>query len=140
MLSLCHGRGSFKRYQRGLRDPRHDVTTATGAPEGKGYSLLCVRYWASVFHLVVALVSFSRSRVTGNGSAVRQVMFSLGDFVVLKGFWSKLAPGGVITVWSGDDSAWHHRLMLVPARSGRYAILTSGRRLSCESAWRRRCE
>ena len=57
-------------------------------------------------------------------AVLAQLTLSLCDFVV-KEVWSKLAPGGCITARRNDYFAWHHRLLVAPARSGRYAALTT---------------
>ena len=48
-------------------------------------------------------------------------MLYVDDFTL-----SELTPNGYTATWYDDDTIWHYRMLLAPARPGRYAVVTHG--------------
>lgn len=52
------------------------------------------------------------------------LMDAWGGSVGEEEFWGELKPGDSLATWYEDDVVWHQRLLLAPARFGRYAVCT----------------
>ena len=93
----------------GLVTFRCKVVAATDASEekdqgqGRDYTLFCV----------CELLEMSL-----------QLMLPSGEPAAAQEFWSGLTTDGYVAVWYDDDNVSRRRLLLTPARPGRYAVLT----------------